>query len=180
MEGIVSLLDNKHYALIEQLWAELEQRFGVRGVLITPYPHFSYHVASSYGADEQTDIALEKLAQATAPFTVTTSGLGIFTGASPVLYLSVVRTESLSEYHHTVWSALQGLGQNPQAHYQPEHWMPHVTIGFGDMKPDKLAEVVPFLSQRNFNWTIPIDNLAHIAERGEGQKVRRRYQFEKE
>ena len=40
MHGIVTLLDNDHYRLIEDLWAELERRFSVHGVYITPYSHF--------------------------------------------------------------------------------------------------------------------------------------------
>jgi hypothetical protein len=40
MHGIVSLLDNDHNQLIEELWAELEQEFSVHGVYVTPYPHF--------------------------------------------------------------------------------------------------------------------------------------------
>ncbi len=42
MHGIVSLLDDQHYQLVEDLWAELKQEFAVEGVYITPYPHFSY------------------------------------------------------------------------------------------------------------------------------------------
>jgi hypothetical protein len=48
MHGIVSLLDNDRYQLIEDLWAELKREFSVHGVYITPYPHFSYHVAQYY------------------------------------------------------------------------------------------------------------------------------------
>jgi hypothetical protein len=45
MHAIVSLLDNEHYQLVEDLWAELEREFSVQGVYITPYPHL-YHVAT--------------------------------------------------------------------------------------------------------------------------------------
>jgi hypothetical protein len=52
MHGIVSLLDSKHNQFIEELWAELKQEFSVDGVYITPYPHFSYHVAQDYDVDK--------------------------------------------------------------------------------------------------------------------------------
>ncbi len=177
MEGIVSLLDDAHYKLTEQLWAELAQQFGVNGVTVTPYPHFSYHVAPGYAPDEAVDAALAELARATTPFTVSTSGLGLFTGASPVLYVPVVRTAALSKFHQRVWEALEGLCFDPLAYYQSEHWLPHITIGFGDLRPDKLAAIVPFLSQHDFSWAMTIDNLAFFADRGEGQKVRRRFEF---
>jgi hypothetical protein len=52
MDGIVSLFDNDHNQLVEELWAELKQEFSVDGVYITPYPHFSYHVAQDYDVDK--------------------------------------------------------------------------------------------------------------------------------
>ncbi len=50
MNGVVSLLDPEHSRMVEDVWAELDRTFGVRGVYITPYPHFSYQVAAAYDA----------------------------------------------------------------------------------------------------------------------------------
>jgi hypothetical protein len=52
MHGIGSLLDDKHYQLVENLWAGLEREFVVRGVYITPYPHFSYQIAQHYNVKQ--------------------------------------------------------------------------------------------------------------------------------
>ncbi len=57
MHAIVSLLDDDHYKLIEDLWAELRREFSVQGVYITPYPHFSYQVAQDYDVDLLEDSA---------------------------------------------------------------------------------------------------------------------------
>jgi hypothetical protein len=48
MEATVSLLDEEHYRLTVSLWSELESQFGLRGIHVTPFPHFSYHVAQEY------------------------------------------------------------------------------------------------------------------------------------
>ena len=40
MHGIVSLLDDEHYALVEDIWAELEKEFGVHGLYTTPFRIF--------------------------------------------------------------------------------------------------------------------------------------------
>ena len=48
MHGIVSLLDEDHYRMVEDVWAGLEEALGVRGIFTTPFPHFSYHVADHY------------------------------------------------------------------------------------------------------------------------------------
>jgi hypothetical protein len=84
MTGIVSLLDPLHYHFVEDLWAELKREFGVQGVYITPYPHFSYQVASDYKI-ELLEPILRNFAASHAPFQVRTTGLGIFTGAGQEL-----------------------------------------------------------------------------------------------
>jgi hypothetical protein len=37
MHAIVSLLDKKHYQVVEDRWAELKREFSVEGVYVTPY-----------------------------------------------------------------------------------------------------------------------------------------------
>jgi hypothetical protein len=86
MHGIVTLLDNEHYQLVEDLWTELKREFSVDGVYVTPYPHFSYHAAQDYDVDKIESV-LERIASNITTFKVRTSGLAIFTGASPVLYI---------------------------------------------------------------------------------------------
>ncbi len=52
MHGIVSLLDDQHTELVEKLWAEMAQRFGVGNPAATYVPHYSYHVAEDYDLDK--------------------------------------------------------------------------------------------------------------------------------
>ena len=102
MHGIVSLLDSDHNQQVEELWVELERRFSVRGVYITPYPHFSYHVAQDYDLDK-TESVLERITSNITTFKVRTSGLSVFTGASPVLYIPAVRSLELTQLHEEIW-----------------------------------------------------------------------------
>jgi hypothetical protein len=96
MDGIVTFLDNDHYQPVEELWAELKRDFLVDGVYITPYPHFSYHVAQLYDVDK-IEPGLERITSNITTFKVRTSGLGIFTGTSPVLNIPVVRSLELTQ-----------------------------------------------------------------------------------
>ncbi len=48
MHGVVSLFDKKNDSRVRSLWKDLEKSFQLRGVYGTPYPHFSYHVATNY------------------------------------------------------------------------------------------------------------------------------------
>jgi hypothetical protein len=173
MHGIVSFLDDHHDRLTRQLWEELEGRFGLRGVYVTPFPHFSYHIARGYDF-AKVEAGLSEVARSAHPFSVRTSGLAVFTGPSPILYLPIVRTAALSEFHARVWQAVNPAASEAVAYYEPEGWMPHITVGFGDVSADKLAAVLREWAGRDFNWQITVDNVAAIEETASGQVASRR------
>src|SRR5436305_5761825 len=179
MDGIVSFLDSKHNQLIEELWAELKREFTVQGVYITPYPHFSYHVAQDYDVDKVEPV-LERITSNIMTFKVRTSGLGIFTGASPVLYLPVVRSLELTQLHQELWEQISTASSGIVEYYHPDQWMPHITIGFGDINKNNLSQIIPFLANRDFNWEITVNNIAVIYDSGTKQELKSRFEITKE
>jgi 2'-5' RNA ligase len=177
MQGVVSLLDDRHYARVQAIWEELGQKFDVRGLYVTAYPHFSFQVAEEY-EDDCAD-ALRSLAARTRPFKVRTAGLGIFTVASPILYIPVIRSPRLSALHEEVWRGVRQRVPGAVAHYyHPDEWAPHITLAHGDIDQDKLADIVRVLSRRNFHWEFTIGNLAVIYDTGREQGVRCRFDFD--
>jgi len=174
MHGIVSLLDNDHNQLIEEIWAELEREFSVHGVYITPYPHFSYHVAQAYDIDK-IELVLQRITSNITTFNVKTSGLGVFTGTSPVLYIPVVRSLELTQLHEELWQEISPVSSGVQEYYNPDQWMPHITIGFGDISKDNLSQIIPFLAERDFNWEITVNNIALIYDTGTKQELKSRF-----
>jgi len=178
MHGIVSLLDNKHYHLVEELWAELEREFAVRGVYITPYPHFSYQIAQGYNV-ELLEPILQTFASGQATFQVKTSGLGIFNGPHPVLYVPVVRSPELTQFHQALWPEISTASSGISDYYHSANWMPHITIGFGDINKENLSHIVRSLAERDFNWEITVDNVALIYDTGAKQELRSRFDFGK-
>jgi 2'-5' RNA ligase len=156
MHGIVSLLDDDHYRMVEDVWAGLDEKLGLRGVYVTPYPHFSYHVADHYDL-EQVERILQAFARATAPFDVTTTGLGIFTeGIQPVVYVNVARSPQLSQANAALWPLLEEASAGIIDYYHADRWVPHITLGFGDVTRENLR----VLSAWDFNWQIRVDNIA--------------------
>jgi 2'-5' RNA ligase len=176
MEGIVSLLDEEHTRLTEGLWSELESEFGLRGIYITPFPHFSHHVAQEYDKETLGPI-LEWVAQHTQAFPIQASGLGIFAGRPPVLYVPIVRTRELSQFHSAVWQQTAHTASGTLDYYRPENWLPHITLAFGDIHKDNLPDVIRLLSERPLHWHISIDNLSFIEDTAHGQTVRFRFEF---
>jgi len=179
MHGIVSLLDIDHYQLVESLWDELRRVFFVDGVYITPYPHFSYHVAPDYDVDKIEPV-LQRITSNIKTFKVRTSGIGIFTGDTPVLYIPVVRSLELSQLHQELWEQISTASPNSMEYYHPNHWMPHITIGFGDISKENLSQIIPFLAERNFNWEITVNNIALIYDTGTKQELKSCFDITKE
>jgi len=169
--GVVSLLDDKHCALVEHLWDELETELGVRSLYDTPLPHFSYHVAEAYDVDLLEPI-LRQFDSQCATFRVRTAGLGIFPGDHPVLYVPVVRTSALTAVHQRLWQELAGASTGTIEYYHPERWMPHITLADGDVLKDHLPNIIRMLSARTFDWEIEVTNLSFIHDTGTVQEAR--------
>lgn len=162
MEAVVSLLDEIHTRAVEELWAELRREFNVRMASERgPFPHITYQGADSYDS-QRLDAALHHLAREMAPITIETAGLGIFTGPLPVLYISVVRSPTLADFHRRVWHALGDAGSNISSLYSSEHWMPHITLAQWDIPPEKLPHVLRLLAGRPFSWQVSLTSLASV------------------
>lgn len=165
MYAVVSLLDDAHYRQVEQVWEQLRTKVGVHGIYATPFPHFSYHVAAGYDMD-RLERLLRRVARQVEPFRVRTAGLGIFSGPSPVVHIPVVRCPALARLHQRLWPQVERLAQGSLAYYEADQWMPHVTLGHGDVTPANLPEVMRLLAGQPYAWHLTVDNLAVISSTG--------------
>jgi len=170
LSAVVSLLDDKHNRLIEDLWAELDERFGLRNPYESPYPHFTYQVAEFYD-QPALEAVLHKYTENSSHFTVQTSGLGIFTGPQPALYVPVARNTHLTRLHQAIWPGLSSAASGVSDYYHPSNWLPHITLLGHNLDPARLSQVVKAFSQRHFDWEITVNNLALIHESGGKQEL---------
>jgi len=161
VQGIVTLLDGADRERVEQLWDELRQEFGVRGIHAKRFPHFSYHVAEQYDLP-RAQAALESLARQTRSFFVQTSGIGIFTRKEPVIYLPVIRTAEMAAAHERIAASAASFATGINEYYAAEIWIPHVTIAEGDVDILVLPEIVRRFGERIFRWEMRVSNFALI------------------
>jgi 2'-5' RNA ligase len=166
MQAVVSLLEATAYSRIEAMWRVLELKCGLRGIKNTPFPHFSWHVAEGYDPALVSE-AIESMVGPSRPFTVQTSGLGIFTGQEPVIYLLISKTEKLLRFHKALWRRIDPLARGSSAYYAPDIWVPHITLAHGDVNKQSLLCALEELAFIPFNWEIKIDNLAVVGQSGE-------------
>lgn len=178
MHGVVSLLDERHYELVESIWREMRAELGLQGVYVTPFPHFSYQVAEHYDMEAVAEVLADSARQ-TPPFAVQTTGLGIFTGGLlPVVYVNVARDPHLTELHQMLWSRLAPVSTGILAYYHPQVWVPHITLGHGDITRENLPDVVRLLQAHQFAWRVPVDNVALLYDEAESRQDQLAFRFD--
>jgi len=171
MHGVVSLLDDHNSQMVESLWARIEREFGVRGVYSIPHPHISYHVSGQYDLDKVRTV-IEVFARHTTPFRVRLSGLGVFTGPNPVLYIAVVRSPRLAEFQHELWHQLSKASGHPlEFAYRPARWAPHITLAHRDLTERSLAAIVRKLCTLELSHQVTVNNLALIYDTGSTEEM---------
>jgi 2'-5' RNA ligase len=163
MHGLVSLLPDTYYKKVEDLWQELEEKHGLKGIQVTPFPHFSWQIAEDYDLEKLKEI-VEEITSETTPLKVHTGGIGIFTGAKPVIFISVVKSQALMKLHTKIWNKADQAGRGTSTLYRPDSWMPHISLAYEDVNESNIAAVMEGLFFRPFSWEMDIDNIAFIYE----------------
>jgi 2'-5' RNA ligase len=175
--ALVSLLDDRHYRQMEDLWRELDVDCGLLGVSLTPLPHFTWNLAAEYDF-KALEPRLTQLATAQEPFTVRTNGLGFFTGPSPVIYLPLVKDAALARFHQRVWDLSADLAVGASPHYAPEAWVPHITVAYYDVEPAKLRCAVEKLAFRRYQWEVEVNNLSLVFQlSGQVGRLQQKFEF---
>ena len=162
MEGIVTLLHGEQKAQIEALWRELDAEFGTGW---QTHPHFSYQIAPNYPAARVQSV-LAELSAETGPFTVRTSGLGLFSGNGITLYVTVARSPRLATLQQALWHRLRDaidVSADMVGYYHPDRWIPHITLGHFH-NAQLLAAALTRIELTAFDWIVPVDNLSLLTD----------------
>jgi 2'-5' RNA ligase len=164
MNGLVSLLPQPHYDQVKQFWEDLESRFGVQSDPMKQYPpHISWLTVNDYPL-KQLESEFRTFAANFRPFTIQTSGIGIFTHPKPVAYISVIKDDAMTLFHHHIWQIAQERIPADQVSqlYSPKLWQPHITLINIDPAPKNLGEILIDLSFSPFQWEMTVDHLAFL------------------
>jgi len=166
MLAITSLLSPPAAARINRIIKSLETEFGLDDVQATPDPHITYQLA---GVGKRTALidVLARVARQTQPFSAFTTGLGIFPGPNPVIYIPVLRSEPLNALHRRIHEATAPLCLRTDKFSGADCWLPHISLALHDTTPDLLGEVLRYLNEQTFNLKFQVDNLAILEQKGD-------------
>ncbi len=84
---------------------------------------------------------LSTFAGSVAPFQLSLSSIGIFSGAEGVVFLGVTVTEPLLDVHAAFHKVFTTYSQEQSEHYAVGKWVPHCTLAFG-LSEREIAEAV--------------------------------------
>ncbi|GAB3238245.1 hypothetical protein GCM10027346_30620 [Hymenobacter seoulensis] len=163
MLAITSLLNPQNAERINRLIKSLEAEFGLDDVQATPDPHITYCLAGVRKLSALKQV-LRETALTTHPFAAYTTGLGVFPGANPVIYIPVLRSDALNHLHQRILRATAPLCLRTDKFSGPDCWLPHISLALHDTTPELLGPVMQYLNQHTFNLKLSINNLAILRE----------------
>ena len=165
MYAITSLLNPRNAQRITRIIKGLESKFGLDDVQATPDPHVTYLVMGTRRLADLKEM-LQQVAASTPPFSAYTTGLGVFPGEKPVIYVPVLRSNDLNELHQRVLDVTAPLSR-ASSYFCPDRWLPHLSLALHDTTPDLLGPVLRHLNQETYNLRLNVNNLAILRKKGD-------------
>jgi 2'-5' RNA ligase len=159
MVAVVSLLDALHTQIVNEIINDLEQVFGINGVKITADPHITWVICEVEKLAELRTY-LKEIAEQTTLVKVKTTGLGIFPGEHPVIFVPVIRADGFNQVHAELFQGIRSFSRHTVNFYDPDNWVPHISLALRDTTPEILPKIVQYLNQRTYNWEIELDNVS--------------------
>ncbi|QMU28532.1 2'-5' RNA ligase family protein [Adhaeribacter radiodurans] len=159
MVAVVSLLDAEHSKIVNGIIDDLERIFGLRGVKITADPHITWLICEVEKL-AQLKTYLSEAAGQTNSVRVKTTGLGIFPGEHPVVFVPVIRADGFNQVHAELYRGIRTFSRNTINFYDPDNWVPHISLALRDTTPKILPEIISYLNKRTYNWDIELNNFS--------------------
>ena len=145
---------------IHNIWNELDFACEMNQVKFAPIPHFSYMTYKSVNNPIGLQQTMLDLGNEISPFEIQISGLGIFQGPSPILYLPIVKTKFLFDIHSKILGSISPYIAEASDFYKENNWIPHITLAIRDINLDNLSCAVDRCMQFDLSFRLKIDHLA--------------------
>lgn len=166
MLAITSLLNPQNADRINRIIKSLETEFGLDDVQATPEPHLTYQLAGVRKLSALNQV-LRDVSRRTKSFVAHTTGLGLFPGPNPVIYIPVLRSNELNKLHQRILHATKPLCLRTDKFSGPDCWLPHISLALHDTTPELLGPVLQYLNQQTFNMKLTINNITILRQEGE-------------
>ncbi len=158
MPLLAMLLHEPAATVVRGWWDLLERELGLQGLRRVPFPHVTLLGYSGLDHGHFRN-ELEACVERLGPITLRTSGLGLFFQPHPVIYLPVVRSRALTDFHREMWESVGTRGGRLDPHHAPDAWTPHLTLAQADLTPESQLDAVRILSRLDLSLEFEVRNL---------------------
>jgi hypothetical protein len=167
--AVVGLVDEHTERRVQALWAEMDERFGIKDLRHrVPWPHVSFVVADRIDDPDRLAEATEALASNLAPVEVGAPSWTLFTGSVPMLPAIVrtaVRTPTLDAAYREIAPRVASFLSDVSHFCTPEAWNPHITVTARDLPSDRVGEVMQWLADNDGPaWQAQLTRLGLIVD----------------
>lgn len=159
MYVIISELDPESANTVSSLWYDLRKSCGLKAIYDVPRPHITWFGANKIDVVKISPI-MNQIAEGEIPLLLRSFGFGVFSGKNPVLYLPIVKTETLFSLHRKIWDQVHSYSKEGALYYAPELWVPHITLALKDLNQNNLACAVNAIAFDPIELVFLIDNIA--------------------
>ncbi|GAP06360.1 2'-5' RNA ligase superfamily [Anaerolinea thermolimosa] len=174
---VASIVDTVGTQTNAVLWEVIGRIFHEAEAPLTILPHLSWHVAAHYDQD-LLDEYLRRLAGKIGPIPLKVVGVGVFSGKSPVIYLTVTKTPGIARLHHLLWTELGAISSEVNPNYDPVIWIPHVSLNFGEVNREVICKVVAEMAYLSMDFQLVATNIAVLYKDPSGSGVFNQYSLE--
>jgi 2'-5' RNA ligase len=159
MLSIFSQIEKSETSEIHRIMEIVRPLLADQAPLIWQYPHITWHSAEGYAIPELEKSLLE-LASTWEKTRVRVTGIGMFTGKVQVLYLPVIKTPALVHMQKQIISHAKAISKEASRFFQPEIWIPHITIISDENEQQSIPKAIQVLSETRVDFEVEINNLA--------------------
>jgi len=174
--AVATVLDIQNDPESAGTWNQVEDAFQQSGLVQSNLLHFSWHVAESYSEGKIED-SLRETAKDLSMILTSSTGLGIFTSEQPVLYLPVSKTRIIADLHHLLWDRLVPIAKNVNRFYDPENWIPHITLAYENAKAEQICKTTSLLLKQGMVFHFQMDHFSLIFRNGSENGIVTRIPF---
>ena len=161
MYAIISELNKPASEEVKSIWQQLALECELDAIFHLPTPHLTWLICEDLDIPDAVPVLSGFVSQETC-FSTHTTGLGVFTGKTPVLYLPVVKTKMFLSIHQIVWNLLTPFVRLHDENYSPEAWVPHVTLALNDLTMANLHCAINHLGFKEIRIEIFIASLSIV------------------
>jgi len=172
---IVSVLEDKPYRDVKNLWKLFETKYNSVAVQIFSHPHVTFQGGKTDNA-RQLKKDFQEIISKTKPFEIEVNGPRHFN--KKVIYLEVEKTYKLVEINQRINQFLKAYCHDLFEDYTPWNWIPHITLAMDDLTAGNFQKAWTELRDSELRFRQKLHNLCIVKQYPSGKvRIAGRYEL---